>query len=93
MAITLTFYKQLLSAQIRKMQKNTVKLSVNFALLGSAHAKAASRLLLKLTPGVLTSIPRRKMTKSATKGDSSRMCDARSINNPIILKVFCQPSD
>ncbi len=34
------------------MQKKTVKLSVFFELLGSAHAKAACRMLMKLTPGL-----------------------------------------
>jgi hypothetical protein len=32
--------------------KNTDDLTVLFALLGSAHAKAARRTLMKLTPGV-----------------------------------------
>jgi len=32
--------------------KNTVRSSDFFALLGSAYAKAASRTLMKLTPGV-----------------------------------------
>ncbi len=33
-------------------QKKTAKLSVFFALSGSAHLKASSRKLMKLTPGV-----------------------------------------
>jgi len=33
-----------------KRAKKTVKLSVFIALLGSAHAKAARRILVKLTP-------------------------------------------
>ncbi len=32
--------------------KKTVKLSIIFALLGSALSKAAHRMLMKLTPGV-----------------------------------------
>jgi len=32
--------------------KKTVNLSVFFELSGSAHAKAASRTLMKLTPGI-----------------------------------------
>jgi len=32
-----------------KSTKNTVELSVFFALLGSAHAKASLRMLMKLT--------------------------------------------
>jgi len=34
-----------------KSAKKTVKLSVFFVLLGSACAKAAHRMLMKLTPG------------------------------------------
>jgi len=34
-----------------KSSKITVKLPVFFALLGSAHVKAARKLLMKLTPG------------------------------------------
>jgi len=50
------FYEQLLLAQIPKAQK-AVKLSVFFALSGSAHAKAARRKLVKLTSDVkLTAI-------------------------------------
>ncbi len=45
-------YTKLISAQIPKAQQNTVKLSVFFALLESARAKAACRILMKLTPGV-----------------------------------------
>jgi hypothetical protein len=33
-----------------KSAKNTVKLSVFFVLLGFSQAKAASRILMKLTP-------------------------------------------
>jgi len=36
--------------QIQKPQKNTVKLSVFFALLGSVHVKASSKMLMKFTP-------------------------------------------
>ena len=35
-----------------KSAKKTVKLSSFFALLGSAHVKAARRMLVKLTPGI-----------------------------------------
>jgi len=34
-----------------KSAKNTVKLSVSFTLLGSAHIKAACKMLVKLAPG------------------------------------------
>jgi hypothetical protein len=44
---TTSFY-----ASRSRKRKNTVKLSVFFALLGSVHEKAARRLLMKLTPGV-----------------------------------------
>jgi len=37
--------------QILKAQKKTIKLSVFFALLASAHTKVAGRMLMKLTPG------------------------------------------
>jgi len=43
--------EQLLQAKILKVQKNTGKLSVFFALLGSAGVKAALKMLMKLTPG------------------------------------------
>jgi len=36
-----------------KSEKKTVKLSVFFALLGSARIKAACRMLMKLTPDVM----------------------------------------
>jgi hypothetical protein len=35
-----------------KRARKTVKLSVFFAHLGSAHLKAALKMLMKLTPGV-----------------------------------------
>jgi hypothetical protein len=44
-----TFYELLLRVQIPKSQKNTVKLSVFFALSGSACIKAACKMLVKLT--------------------------------------------
>jgi hypothetical protein len=44
-----TFYEQLLRMQIPKAQKRT---SSFFGLMGSAGAKAAHRILMKLTPGV-----------------------------------------
>jgi len=51
-SISSMFYEQLLSAQIPKTQKKTVKSSVflGSALLGSARVKAAHRTLMKLTP-------------------------------------------
>jgi hypothetical protein len=51
-SISSMLYEQLLHTQIPKAQKNTVKSSVFFALLGSARAKAALRMLMKLTPVV-----------------------------------------
>ena len=42
---------KVLLAQIPKAQKNTVKLSVFFALLGSTCLKAACKMLVKLTTG------------------------------------------
>ena len=50
-SISSTFYKQLLRTQTPKAQKKTVKSSSFFALLGSASAKVARRMLVKLTPG------------------------------------------
>jgi len=50
--ISSTFYEQLLGVQIPKVQKKTVKLSVFFVLVGSAHVKAAHGTLMKLTPGI-----------------------------------------
>jgi hypothetical protein len=41
-----TFYEQLLQAQIAKAQKRLDDLTVCFALLGSAHAKVAPRMLM-----------------------------------------------
>jgi len=48
------FINILLEALMRadpKRAKNTVKPSIFSALLGSAHVKALSKMLLKLTPG------------------------------------------
>jgi hypothetical protein len=45
-SISPTFYVQLLHLQIPKAQKNSVKPSVFFALLGSARIKAVSKMLL-----------------------------------------------
>jgi len=45
-----TFYKQLLLEHIPK-RKKTDSLTVFFALLGSAAAKALRKMLVKLTPG------------------------------------------
>jgi len=39
-----------------KSAKNTVKLSVFFALLGSEHVKAARKMSVKLIPGYLVSL-------------------------------------
>ncbi len=47
-SISPTFYTKLLRVQIPKA-KNTVKLSVFFALLGTALVKAAHKLMVKLT--------------------------------------------
>jgi len=47
------FYKQLLRSQIPLVQKNTVKLSVFFELLGVLSVKAARRALMQLTLGGL----------------------------------------
>ena len=47
-SIESTFYAQLLLAQITKAQK-TVGLTVFFALLGYSRAKAAGKMLMKLT--------------------------------------------
>jgi hypothetical protein len=44
------FYIQLLRPQIPKELKNTDDLTVFFTLWGSGHAKAARRMLVKLTP-------------------------------------------
>ncbi len=41
----------------KSAKKNTVKLSVYFALFGSAHVKASSILLMKLTPGLGLEVP------------------------------------
>jgi len=48
-----TFFEQLLCAQIPKAPKKRQKKGSLFAHLGSAHVKAARRLLMKLTPGFL----------------------------------------
>ncbi len=40
--------------------KNSVKLSISFTLLGSTGAKAASRTLMKLTPGCQSGKKERK---------------------------------
>jgi len=44
------FYKQLLRTWNTKAQKYSPANSVFFALLGSVHAKAARKALMKLTP-------------------------------------------
>jgi len=51
-SISSTFYVQLLHPQIPKAYKDTDDLTVLFTLSGPAHAKAAHRMLVKLTPGV-----------------------------------------
>jgi len=45
-----TFYAQLSGAKIPKVAKDSVDLSVFFALLGSARIKAAHEMLVKSTP-------------------------------------------
>jgi len=49
-SISPSFYKQLLHAQIPKVQKKIDNLTVFFVLSGSASVKAAHRALMKLTP-------------------------------------------
>jgi hypothetical protein len=48
-SISPTFYEQLLPAQIPKVQKCS-QVVILFALLVSAHEKAAHKMLVKLTP-------------------------------------------
>ncbi len=48
----LSFYKQLFTHASPKSGQKIIKLSVFFALSGSACAKVACRTLMKLTPGV-----------------------------------------
>jgi hypothetical protein len=50
-SISSTFFPQLFAHVDPKSAKKTIKLSVFFALLGFAHAKAASRTLMKFTSG------------------------------------------
>jgi len=50
-SISLTFSELLLRVQIPKVPKDTSDLTVFFALLGSAHIKAAHGTLVKLTHG------------------------------------------
>jgi len=47
--ISPTFYEQLLCAQIPKAQKDSQVTSVFFALFGSAHVKAACKMMAKFT--------------------------------------------
>jgi len=49
-SISSMFCKQLLHAQIPKVQKKTFNLTVFFALSRSARIRAARRMLMKLTP-------------------------------------------
>jgi hypothetical protein len=51
-SISSTFYAQLLCAKIPKSAKKTDNLSIFFALLESLFVKAASKMLMKFTPGV-----------------------------------------
>jgi len=44
-------FKYRFYASRSQKRKETVKLSVFFSLLGSAHTKAAHKMLVKLTPG------------------------------------------
>jgi len=48
------FYEQHLRSQIPKAQKDNDDLNYFFALLGSAHVKASSKMLVKLTPDLKT---------------------------------------
>jgi len=52
-SISPMFYVQFLRAQIPKAHKNTVKLSVFFALSESARIKAAHKRLMKLIPDLV----------------------------------------
>ncbi len=52
MAISSTFYEQLLRTQIPKAQKDTDELTVFFMLSGSARTKTACKTLMKSTPRV-----------------------------------------
>jgi len=52
--ISPTFYEQLLLEEIPKVQKRQSNNQYYFALLGSVHAKAATKTLVKLTHGVST---------------------------------------
>jgi len=54
-SISPTFYEQLLHVQISKVQKNTDDLTVIFVLLRSELIKAARKMLVNLTPGLLPS--------------------------------------
>jgi len=51
-SISRTFYIQLLRSQIKKEWKYSQVVSLFFALLGSAHAKAGHRMLVKSTPAI-----------------------------------------
>jgi len=54
-----TFYQHSTSSYCAcrsRKHKKTVKSSVFFAILGSASVKAANRILMKLTPGLLSSV-------------------------------------
>jgi len=53
----LNFTNILRTAFMSKERKNTVKLSVFFALLWSTHVKASSKMSVKLTPGPLGPSP------------------------------------
>jgi len=50
-SISPTFYGKLCLEKIPKAQKDTVYLTVIFALLGSAYVKALRKALVKLTLG------------------------------------------
>jgi hypothetical protein len=50
-SISPPFYAKLLHAKITKMQKDTVDLTVFFAILGSLHAKSARKTFVNLTLG------------------------------------------
>ncbi len=52
-------YEQLLQMQIPKVQKMQSTCQYLFVLLGSAHVKAAHKMLMKLTPALVKFLPGR----------------------------------
>jgi len=55
-SISPTFHEQLLLSNIPNAQKDTVKLSVFFALLGSARPKGMCKMMMKKLTPVLDAI-------------------------------------